>query len=353
MKDNNLELPTYKSPVDLRAHARSLLQGYVADHAPMQQPAEEDNDIASPLQLEDVWSIDDWADGELQWQDDNDTTVIVKAPIMSRRALFGLPDVVDMPESSVVVQKRHKIKRRHAHMAAAGIVGIASTFIIGQILSSDESVASIAPNVTVVDTTTAPVTTPHTAETTVVATTLTPTSTTIEATTTTTLVPETTVAVVVEVPSTTVPVEIALPIPVSVYDTLDCTQATMIVQSGMTFSEIAEHCGMTMSRLQSYNPSVDPNHFITGTKLNLQMPAGANAVNDNPKDCSAIGGAETVVQLGFTPIEYLKNLGLSEASVNRLVYDKGILEKFGLVTVIAGTKECLPTRSAIKTLYGL
>jgi hypothetical protein len=205
---------------------------------------------------------------------------------------------------------------------------------------------------------------PATTETTTIPSTTIEVTTTIPATTvapttvveTTIAAPVETVAPVVEpAPELTVPVvvETAPPTTLSLYDALDCSQPTMIVQSGMTFSEIAEHCGMTMDRLQSYNPTIDPNHFITGTKLNLRAGVGGASVSDNPKDCGAIGGVLTVIEKGFMPITYLGSLGLDTATVNKLVYDKGILQKFGLATVIAGTKECLPTRDAIRTIYGV
>lgn len=357
MKDSNLESPTFKSPADLRIHARSLLQGYVAEHGASQLPKADNEEVAGTVQPDDVMDAGTENDLTLHGRAVSETIRTTKSQVISRRALFGLPDTADGSESKSVSSKKRTVKRRPIHMAVAGMVGVVSTFAISQILSSDETTASVTPNITIIETTVSSLPTASTVETTVVPTTLTPTSTIFEAASTTTIATvaiETTIPPVIEVPATPVSTETSAPLPVSLYDSLDCSQVTMIVQAGMTFSEIAEHCGMTMSRLQSYNTSIDPtNHFIAGTKLNLQKPAGANATNDNPKDCAAIGGVQTVIQPGFMPINYLKNIGLSEDAVTTLVYDEGILKKFGLVTVIAGTKECLPTRSAIKTLYGL
>ena len=357
MKDSNLESQTFRSPEDLRTHARSLLHDYVAEHSASQLPIADNEEAAGTVQPDDVRDAGTENVLVLQGGAVSETIRIAKPQVISRRALLGLPDTADGSESMSVSLKKRTVKRRPIHMAIAGMVGVASTFTISQFLSSDETTASVTPNISIVDTTAGPLPTASTVESTVVPTTFAPTSTIVEAassTTITTVAIETTIPPVIEVPATPIPTETSAPLPVSLYDSLDCSQVTMIVQAGMTFSEIAEHCGMTMSRLQSYNPSIDPtNHFIAGTKLNLQMPVGASPSNDNPKDCVGIGGVQTVIQPGFMPINYLKNIGLSEAAVTTLVYDEGILKKFGLVTVIAGTKECLPTRSAIKTLYGL
>jgi hypothetical protein len=123
----------------------------------------------------------------------------------------------------------------------------------------------------------------------------------------------------------------------------------------MTFSGLAEYCGLRVETLQSYNPSFQPeSDFITGRTIRLRPGAGGTVSSTLAKECPAWFGTKKRIAPGFRVIDYLQNdIGLSPSETSRLVYDSTLLDDYDLDVVTANTDECLPTVSALQVRYGV
>ncbi len=171
--------------------------------------------------------------------------------------------------------------------------------------------------------------------------------------------PAPTEAPTTELPPTTLSVQ---EIQEHVYDHVDCEndQYAEIVPGGW-FNSLAAECGLKPSTLISYNPGIgDVNNVPVGTIVWLHKglaPVSSAAPQSNTssavtlENCDAHGGVVAEIPAGFTVMQHLLDLGIPQEQATKI--HPNVISYFGLKTLIAGNKYCLPDREGITVLYGV
>ncbi len=315
-----------------------------------------------PHILEDVWTTQAESPeeiGEPKWLEDmqGEPEQCAREPRMTRRELFGLRDGTSESPQSPERRKR-RLYTRLAGVSSVCLLGVGLYAIVGDDDAALRTVEGISSTTSAlaVETTSVPTTIILPAPELVLPgiPTLPPETTVLETLPPTTLPPETVPATSPpETAPPTTPAPEPAPTTLPLYGVVNCEADSVVIQRGMTFSGLAEYCGLRTETLQSYNPSFHPEtDFITGRTIRLQ-PGASGASSSLAKECPSWFGAKKLIASGFRVIDYLQNdMGISSGETSRLVYSTTMIDDYDLDVVTAGTYECVPTLSALQVRYG-
>lgn len=316
--------------------------------------------VATPHVLEDVWADAGTFDeiGEPKWLEDVQPEPAHESgePRFSRRELFGLP-TGGREHARRTEQQRRRLYTRLIGVSGVCLLGVGMYACMGEDNASQRTAVEVpattlTPHIDSTSTTTTFILPPP--ELVLPGIPTLPPETTIPETVPPTTLPQETVPSTVppETAPTTAPLPEPAPTAPPLYGNVNCDAATAVIERGMTFSGLADYCGLRAETLQSYNPSFQPEtDFITGRTIRLQ-PGGSGTVSSLAKECPSWFGAKKLIASGFRVIDFLQaDLGLSSTETNRLVYSTVMMDDYDLNVVTAGTYECLPTLSALQVRY--
>lgn len=136
----------------------------------------------------------------------------------------------------------------------------------------------------------------------------------------------------------------------NIYAGVECSAASTVIIRGMTPSELAGRCGLSVETLQSYNTFNVLTQFITGTTVYLQ-PRQALAEQSFYKTCPEWFGKRLVIEPNFTVYAYLVSLGVTNP--NYVLSQTTLLKDYNLQNIVAGTNVCVPSLEALRVRYGV
>ncbi len=149
-----------------------------------------------------------------------------------------------------------------------------------------------------------------------------------------------------------------------VYAGVDFTSNTILIQVGMTVSEIADRLNVELQYLQSINQGVDFNHMLPGDPLiiNVEAPATTHPHTPTPSappstemsteaiaaNCAALGGKmEKAEPMDAGAYHWFKVAGFNDAQAAFLTTKTNLATLLGIKDIIAGTQECLTLDKAM------